>query len=74
MTQRQPKAMAVRLSTAITAAARFTSARGAKEEAENMGTGAWTALLHKKHNQKDGGLPSPPERVLFTPLKEGRLG
>lgn len=71
MTQRQPKAMAVRLSTAITAAARFTSARGGgKEEAENIGTGAWTALLHKK----DGGLQSPPERVLFTPLKEGRLG
>lgn len=47
---------------------------GAKEETENIGTGEWTALFHKNHNQKDGGLQSPPESVLFTLLKEGRLG
>lgn len=64
MTQRQPKAMAVRPSTAITAAARFTSARGAKEGVENVGIGEQTALLCKNQHQKDGKLQRPPESVL----------
>ena len=62
--QRHPRAMIVRPSTAITAAARFTSARREGEEVENKGRRKWEELPEGTQNQKKNGRFKTREELL----------